>query len=437
MGMAPRVYHLNEGHAGFLALERIRAHLVSTGVVFDRAVDAIRQGLVFTTHTPVPAGIDRFPRELIASYLGNWAASFGIGVDELMALGNMPEDGPDTFNMAAFCLRVSERANGVSQLHGEVSRKMFSSLWPGTSPPAVPIIAVTNGVHARTWTSPEVQAVFDRVIGEDWPEAAPERWAPLGSLSDDEIRAARQAAKQRLVRFVRDRLTERDQDWAGGALDPDALTIGFARRFATYKRATLLLSDRDRLVRLLSDDERPVQLVFAGKAHPADEPGKALLRQVLDAASDPELHDRFVFLDDYDIGVARALYHGSDVWLNNPIRPQEACGTSGEKAALSGALNFSVMDGWWDEMYDGGNGWAIPSFDEFTDRTVRDRAEVAVLYDVLEREIVPLYYSGGTGLSTPWLDRVRHTWASLGPKVGASRMVRDYQALLYDRASER
>lgn len=437
MGMAPRVYHLNEGHAGFLALERIRAHLVSTGASFADAVDAIRQGLVFTTHTPVPAGIDRFPRELISSYLGNWAASFGIGIDELMALGNMPEDGPDTFNMAAFCLRVSERANGVSALHGEVSRKMFASLWPGLSPAAVPITSVTNGVHARTWTSPEVQAVFDRVIGVDWPEAAPERWAPLASLSDDEIRVARRAAKERLVRFVRDRLTERGQDWAGAALDPEALTIGFARRFATYKRATLLLSDRERLVRLLTDEERPVQLVFAGKAHPADEPGKSLLRQVLDAASDPELHDRFVFLDDYDIGVARALYHGSDVWLNNPIRPQEACGTSGEKAALSGALNFSVMDGWWNEMYDGGNGWAIPSFDEFTDRTARDRAEVAVLYDVLEREIVPLYYSGGAGLSTAWLDRVRHTWASLGPKVGASRMVRDYQALLYDRAAER
>ncbi|HSL58853.1 MAG TPA: alpha-glucan family phosphorylase [Acidimicrobiales bacterium] len=437
MGMAPRVYHLNEGHAGFLALERIRAHLVATGVSFAEAVDSIRQGLVFTTHTPVPAGIDRFPRELIATYLGNWSASFGIDIDQLMALGHMPEDGPDVFNMAAFCLRVAGHANGVSKLHGEVSRKMFSSLWPGTTPAAVPITSVTNGVHARTWTSPEVQGIFDRVIGVDWPEAAPERWAPLASLSDDEIRAARVAARTRLVDFVRERLEARGQEDAASVLDPDALTIGFARRFATYKRATLILSDRDRLNRLLDDEDHPVQFVFAGKSHPADEPGKALLRQVLEASADPVLRGRFVFLDDYDIGVARALYHGSDVWLNNPIRPQEACGTSGEKAALNGALNFSVMDGWWDEMYDGGNGWAIPSFDEFTDRTARDRAEVGVLYDVLEREIVPLFYSDGQPLSTGWLDRVRHTWASLGPKVGASRMVRDYQALLYEPSADR
>jgi len=437
MGMAPRVYHLNEGHAGFLALERIRAHLVSTGVSFDEAVAAIRQGLVFTTHTPVPAGIDRFPRELVQTYLGNWAAGFGVELEDLMTLGHLPEDGHDTFNMAAFCLRVSGAANGVSRLHGEVSRQMFSSLWPDRDHAAAPITSITNGVHARTWTSPEVQGMLDRIIGLDWPEAGPERFAALSSVGDDEVRAARRAARERLVRFVRDRLVARGQAGAADALDPDALTLGFARRFATYKRATLLLTDRDRLVRILNDAERPVQVVFAGKAHPADEPGKALLRAVLEASSDPDLRDRFVFIDDYDIGVARALYHGSDVWLNNPVRPQEACGTSGEKAALNGALNFSVLDGWWAEMFDGGNGWAIPSFEELPDRTARDHAEVGVLYDVLEREIVPLFYGGGDTMSSRWLDRVRHTWASLGPRVGASRMVRDYQSILYGPATRR
>jgi starch phosphorylase len=282
-----------------------------------------------------------------------------------------------------------------------------------------------------------VQAIFNRVVGVDWPEAPPEAWIGVSSLGDDEIRAARVTARTRLVEFVRERLAERGQAGAADVLDPEALTIGFARRFATYKRATLLLSDRARLERILLDADRPVQFVFAGKAHPADEPGKALLRQVLETSADPVLAPRFVFLDDYDIGVARALYHGSDVWLNNPVRPQEACGTSGEKAALNGSLNFSVLDGWWDEMYDGGNGWAIPSFEEFPDRVTRDDAEVGVLYDVLEHEIVPLFYGDGEALSHRWLDRVRHCWASLGPKVSASRMVRDYQDLLYRPASER
>ena len=436
MGLAPRVYHLNEGHAGFLALERIRAQVVSAGLDLHAAIDSVSDGLVFTTHTPVPAGIDRFPRELVAIYLGGWAESLGASIDDLMGLGHYPGDGPDAFNMAAFCLRVSQRANGVSRLHGEVSREMFAPVTDGEDGRAS-ITSVTNGVHAKTWTSPEVQAIFNRVVGVDWPEAPAEAWVGVSALGDDEIRAARVAARTRLVEFVRERLAERGQTGAAEVLDPDALTVGFARRFATYKRATLLLSDRDRLQRILGDADRPVQFVFAGKAHPADEPGKALLRQVLEASADPELARRFVFLDDYDIGVARALYHGSDVWLNNPVRPQEACGTSGEKAALNGSLNFSVLDGWWDEMYDGGNGWAIPSFEEFPDRPTRDEAEVGVLYDVLEHEIVPLFYGDGHALSHRWLDRVRHCWASLGPKVSASRMVRDYQDLLYRPASER
>lgn len=437
MGLSPRVYHLNEGHAGFLALERIRAHMVSTGVDLDAAVRAVSRGLVFTTHTPVPAGIDRFPRDLMEAYLGNWAEGLGVTIDQLMELGHFAPDGDDVFNMAAFCLRVSDYANGVSRLHGRVSRAMFHPVFPVRHERDVPITSVTNGVHARTWTSPEVQAIFDRVIGPDWPEETAEGWSGVTSLDDEEIRHVRRIGRTRLVDYVRERLAARGGNGASDVLDPDVLTVGFARRFATYKRATLLLTDRERLEALINNADRPVQFVFAGKAHPADEPGKALLRQVLEASLDPAFAGRFVFLDDYDIGVARALYHGSDVWLNNPVRPQEACGTSGEKAALNGALNFSVLDGWWDEMFDGGNGWAIPSFAEFEDRSTRDAAEVGVLYDVLESEIVPLFYADGKPMSHRWLDRVRHTWAGLGPQVGASRMLRDYNDLLYGPASER
>jgi len=436
MGMTPHVFHLNEGHAGFLALERIRAHIINTGESLDTTVNTLRQSMVFTTHTPVPAGIDRFSRELIDRYLSHWCQSVGVELSDLMSLGYFPADGDQEFNMAAFCLRVAGRANGVSRLHGKVSREMFAPIWPNTPHFEVPITSVTNGVHAPTWAAPEVQHLFERVIGGHWPNATPEEWSNVMSISDEEMREVRVAARTRLVHFVRERLAARGVPNAEMALDPHALTVGFARRFATYKRATLLLSDRDRLVALLNNPDRPVQIVFAGKAHPADEPGKALLRQTLEASADPELEGKFVFLDDYDIGVARALYHGSDVWLNNPIRPYEACGTSGEKAAINGALNLSVLDGWWDEMHDGANGWAIPSFMEFADQSERDAAEVAVLYDVFGGEIVPLFYEGGQALSSRWLGRVRHTWASLGPRVSAARMVNDYRERLYDPASQ-
>lgn len=436
MGMTPHVFHLNEGHAGFLALERIRAHIINTGEAFEKTIETVRQSMVFTTHTPVPAGIDRFSRDLMERYLNHWCLSVGVDLSQLMGLGFYPADGDQVFNMAAFCLRVAGRANGVSRLHGEVSRHMFAPIWPGTPTFEVPITSVTNGVHAPTWTAPEVQSVFERVIGAHWANATPEEWARVMSVSDEEMREMRVAARTRLVHFVRERLAARGVGGAEAALDPNALTVGFARRFATYKRATLLLSDRERLVRLVNNPERPVQFVFAGKAHPADEPGKALLRQVLEASADPQLAGKFVFLDDYDIGVARALYHGSDVWLNNPIRPYEACGTSGEKAALSGALNLSVLDGWWDEMHDGANGWAIPSFVEFADQAQRDAAEVAVLYDVFDGEIVPLFYEDGQALSPRWLGRVRHTWASLGHRVSAARMLNDYRERLYNPASQ-
>lgn len=436
MGMTPHVFHLNEGHAGFLALERIRGHMISTGESFETTIDTVRRSLVFTTHTPVPAGIDRFSRGLMERYLNHWCLSVGVQLDDVMDLGHFPADGDQVFNMAAFCLRVSGRANGVSRLHGKVSREMFTSIWPDTPHFEVPITSITNGVHAPTWAAPEVQAVFQRVIGERWPHATAAEWAGIMSVSDEEMREIRLAARTRLVSFVRERLAARGVPNAESALNPHALTVGFARRFATYKRATLLLSDWDRLVALLNDPERPVQIVFAGKAHPADEPGKMLLREILEASADPALAGKFVFLDDYDIGVARALYHGCDVWLNNPIRPNEACGTSGEKAALSGALNLSVLDGWWDEMHDGANGWAIPSFMEFQDQTQRDAAEVAVIYDVFGGEIVPLFYEHGHPLSPRWLGRVRHTWASLAHRVSAARMLNDYRERLYDPAAQ-
>jgi starch phosphorylase len=331
----------------------------------------------------------------------------------------LPSDGPDQpFNMAAFCLAVAGRANGVSKLHGEVSREMFAAVRGGSA-----IDSVTNGVHARSWVSSPLQATFDATLGHTWADGDPEAWARAGSLSDDDLRAAFAPGRAALVDMVAAR--------TGTKLDPDALTIGFARRFATYKRATLLLTDPVRLQLLLADLDRPVQFVFAGKAHPADGPGKHLLNQVTEFAASSASHGRFVFVPDYDIDVARSLYAGCHVWLNNPVRPQEACGTSGEKAALNGALNCSVRDGWWDEMSDGANGWDIATSND-PDPVARDRAEAETLLGVLEDEIVPLYYDGGdTGPSPAWLDRVRRSWLSLGANVTAARMVHEYDTRFY------
>jgi starch phosphorylase len=445
LGIDTQVFHTNEGHAGFLGLERIRELMVE-GLSFDEAIEAVRAGSVFTTHTPVPAGIDRFGRELIEKYFTGFAADAGIPMDRLLALGHEPDDTEDRrFNMAVMGFRLAARANGVAQLHGAVSREMFQPLWPEVPVDEVPIGAITNGVHARTWVSPEMDDLLTRHVHPHWGEAPRSEWARIHDATDDEIWRVKEQGKDRLVSLVRDKIRSSavargqapsDVAWADEVFDPRALTLGFARRFATYKRATLLLSQPERLEAILTSTERPVQFVFAGKAHPADDQGKEMIREIVAYSSDPAIRHRFVFLDDYDIAIARTMYHGCDVWLNTPRRPQEACGTSGMKAALNGQLNLSILDGWWDECYDGENGWAISSAENITDTARRDEIEANSLFDLLEREVVPLYFDRSEGrLPRRWVRRMKSTLASTGPFVSASRMVKDYTTDLYEPAA--
>lgn len=433
----PEVFHMNEGHAGFLGLERIREYLAG-GHDFDTALAAVRAATVFTTHTPVPAGIDRFPVSLVHRYFGGSSGEAespllpGIGVDRIIALGR--EADPSVFNMAHMGLRLAQRANGVSQLHGEVSRSMFDSLWPGFDAAEVPIGSVTNGVHAPTWAARE------------WGELAdgPEAWERMRDTAPERLWAIRTTLRATLVREVRRRLrdswrqrgaADAELGWVDSVFDPEVLTVGFARRVPTYKRLTLMLRDPRRLRDLLTDPERPVQLVVAGKSHPADEGGKALIQQVVRFADDPAVRHRIVFLPDYDMSMARYLYWGCDVWLNNPLRPLEACGTSGMKSALNGGLNLSIRDGWWDEMFDGQNGWAIPTADGVTaDR--RDDLEAAALYDLMERTVAPRFYDRDEhGIPARWVEMVRHTLCTLGPRVPADRMVREYAERYYAPAA--
>ena len=434
LGLAPQVFHTNEGHAGFLALERIR-ELVATGLTFAESVEASRAGGVFTTHTPVPAGIDRFPRELIEKYFRSFVDQLGITLDQLISIGQRADEPTETrFNMAVMGLRLAARANGVAKLHGAVSREMFNGLWPTVPVEEVPIGSITNGVHAHSWISPEMDQVLRNGVHGVWDGADDESWARAYALDHGAVWAARGAGRVRLVEYVRERMGD-------GILDPDVLTIGFARRFATYKRATLLLSRPERLKRLLLNPDRPVQFVFAGKAHPQDLPGKEMIQGIERFARDEDVRHRFVFLPDYDIAVARVMYHGCDVWLNNPRRPQEACGTSGMKAALNGVLNCSIRDGWWDEWSDGENGWDILSADDDPDSGRRDQREAMSLFGLLEQEIAPLFYDLEDGRSSDrnvpkgWVDKMLHNWATLGPKVTASRMVRDYVTELYEPAA--
>jgi len=391
LGLAPTVFHSNEGHAGFLGLERIRETIVGQGLSFGDAVEHVRAANLFTTHTPVPAGIDRFPRELIQRYFGAWCDGCGVSVDDLMALGHAEGEPPDApFNMAMLGLRLSARANAVSKLHAEVSTRMFG----------VPIEPVTNGVHVPTWA------------------AAPP--AEVATLSNEDLWQHRAELRRAAIELARER--------AGAQLDPDVLTIGFARRFAAYKRGALLLSQPERLLALLDAPDRRLQLVFAGKAHPADHLGKELIQRVVQFSRRPEVAGRIAFVPDYDLAVARCLVQGCDVWLNTPRRPLEACGTSGMKAALNGGLNCSVLDGWWDELYDGDNGWAIPSAEDVADEAERDHIEADALFGLLEKEIVPLFYDDRPG----WLRKVRHSLGTLAPAVDAERMVREYVEKYYD-----
>ncbi|WP_330307405.1 MULTISPECIES: alpha-glucan family phosphorylase [unclassified Streptomyces] len=449
----PEVFHTNEGHAGFQGLERI-AELVGQGLDFEPALEAVRAGTVFTTHTPVPAGIDRFDRELVARHFGPDAELPRIDVERILGLGmeTYPGGEPNLFNMAVMGLRLGQRANGVSLLHGQVSREMFSGLWPGFDPEEVPITSVTNGVHAPTWVAPEVFRLGARQIGAPRTQDAltvggSDRWDAVAAIADQEIWDLRRVLREQLVVEVRERLTASwrqrgagtaELGWIDGVLDPDVLTIGFARRVPSYKRLTLMLRDRDRLMDLLLHAERPVQIVVAGKAHPADDGGKRLVQELVRFADDPRVRHRIVFLPDYGMAMAQKLYPGCDIWLNNPLRPLEACGTSGMKAALNGCLNLSVLDGWWDEWFQPDFGWAIPTADgTATDDDRRDDLEAAALYELLEQRVAPRFYERGQhGLPDRWIEMVRQTLTHLGPKVLAGRMVREYVERLYAPAAQ-
>jgi glycogen phosphorylase len=427
----PEVFHTNEGHAGFLGLERIREY-VSSGLSFNEALELSRAGTVFTTHTPVPAGIDRFPRELIERWYHSGAEA-GVGLDEVLALGaeTYPGGDPHMFNMAVMGMRLAQRVNGVSLLHGQVSREMFAGLWPGFDTGEVPIGSITNGVHAPTWVAREVSDLGDS--------------ADAASADAGRLWAVRRQLRARMVTETRRRLRESWQQrgasgaeltWIDDVLDENVLTIGFARRVPSYKRLTLMLNDPARLAGLLLDPERPVQIVIAGKAHPADEGGKRLIQQMVQFTDSETVRRRIVFLPDYDMAMARYLVQGCDVWLNNPLRPLEACGTSGMKVALNGGLNLSVRDGWWDEWYDGGNGWEIPTADGVTDAGRRDELEASALYELIAKSVAPLYYDAGAdGVPHGWVEMMRHGLRSLGPLVRADRMVGDYVTNLYAPAA--
>jgi starch phosphorylase len=447
----PEVFHTNEGHAGFLGLERIREY-AEQGLTFEEAIELCRAGTVFTTHTPVPAGIDRFSRDLVERHFSGAAADPALPTDRVLALGaeTFPGGDPSVFNMAVMGMRLAQRVNGVSQLHGEVSREMFAGLWPGFDTGQVPIGSVTNGVHAPTWVAQEVLDLAsttpeDSAVAQQLPEDG-HAWERVAHTAPARLWEIRRALRGRLVAQARERLraswrqrgaSGAELAWTDEVLDENVLTIGFARRVPSYKRLTLILHDQARLTELMLDPERPVQFIIAGKAHPADDGGKRLIQQMVQFADDPRVRHRIVFLPDYDMAMARALVQGCDVWLNNPLRPLEASGTSGMKSALNGGLNLSIRDGWWDEWYDGADGWAIPSADGVEDPERRDELESNALYDLLGLTVAPRFYdTGPDGLPRRWLEMVGHTLRALGPRVQASRMVRQYVEELYIPAAQ-
>jgi starch phosphorylase len=444
LGYQPEVCHLNEGHAAFAVLERARAFMLKTGQPFTVALAATRPGNLFTTHTAVPAGFDRFPPDLVVKYLRRYAEDhLKIGIDDLLALGREnAEDANEQFNMAYLALRGSGAANGVSRLHGQVSRELFQSLFPRRPPEEVPVGHVTNGVHVPSWDSKEADALWEKACGKD-------RWFGAGTNINESIRRVPDAdlwrlrtdARSKLVRYTRRRLTRQlassgvsaaEVEQAAGVFNPEALTLGFARRFATYKRPTLLLHDRERLLRILSNPQRPVQLIIAGKAHPADQPGQALIQEWANFIRRPEVRPHIVFLSDYDMQLTEQLVQGVDVWINNPRRPWEACGTSGMKLLVNGGLNLSELDGWWVEAYAPDVGWAIGDGQEHGDDPQWDTAEADALYTLLEQEIVPLFYDRcADGLPTRWIARIRESMARLTPQYAADRTVREYTEHYY------
>ena len=440
LNLPPVVCHMNEGHSAFLALERIRYSMGKFGIHPGAARELTSAGNVFTTHTPVPAGIDIFPPDMMEKYFRDYAESLSMEWDDFLGLGRVnPEQGDEPFNMAVLALRLSSAANGVSKLHGEVSRKMWQSMWPEVPEQDIPIDSITNGVHFPTWVSPGMKELFDRHLGGAWVDETdkPEIWERVASIPENELWGVRENSRERLIEFCRAHALKRP---LGSVTrpnvtilpDPGALTIGFARRFATYKRATLLLKRPERLVALLTNEQNPVQIIFAGKAHPRDMEGKSFIRELLHFARRENVRDKLVFVEDYDIHVGRQLVQGVDLWLNNPRRPQEASGTSGMKAAANGALNLSIMDGWWAEGYASHLGWAIGGLENYNDPGYQDEMECESLFNTLEQVVVPLFYErGDEGIPYGWVEMIKNSLQSLCPYFNTSRMVREYAEKFY------
>ena len=444
MGVSPGVVHLNEGHSAFAALELMRHRMDSEGIDAWEAIRRVSSQIVFTTHTPVPAGHDRFSPDLVEEHLGPLREALHLGYDDLMALGRVnTHDGGETFCMTVLALKLCRRANAVSSVHGQVSRAMWAGLYPGGSEQQVPIGHITNGVHVPSWLADQMRQVYNRHLGPDWParSATPGFWEAIDGINDGELWETHQTLKTQLIETARRRAvqyaTARGESPSfiallRRALSPDALTIGFARRFATYKRANLLLKDIDALAALVNHPQRPVQFIFAGKAHPHDNAGKDMLQQVARLMQDPRFAGKLLFLEDYDINVGRHLVQGVDLWVNNPRRPLEACGTSGQKVVLNGGLNLSILDGWWAEAYDGLNGFAIGAGETHTSVDVHDRRDGDALLQTLQDEVVPLYYDRDSdGLPRRWIARVKRAIRTLGWRFSADRMVMDYVLKTY------
>ncbi len=442
LGFNPLVWHMNEGHAAFMIIERAREH-VKEGMSFENALNKTQKNNVFTTHTPVPAGNDEFPLWLIDKYLASLWAELGITRDQFVDLARHQQSWGETFSMPVLALRNSNGRNAVSELHGTVAREMWKYLWPERKVEDVPITYVTNGVHTATWMARRIRGLYDNYFGPDWLEHIDdlEMWEKMDNIHNNELWAIRNHLKRKLVLYIQERARKR---WISGSLhpvqviasgvmlDPYVLTIGFARRFATYKRANLILEDIDRLINMINVPNRPIQIIFSGKAHPADEPGKMLIQEVYRAVKKAENGGRIVFLEDYDMNLARYLVQGVDVWMNTPRRPNEASGTSGMKAALNGALNFSVLDGWWREAYNGENGWSIGP-DADVNSQVQDQTDIDSLYRTLEEEIIPLYYGERDANNMPvkWLEKVKNSMRTITPQFNMRRMLKEYIDRLY------
>ncbi len=445
MGMRPDVCHMNEGHSAFLALERVRVAMKEHNLSFYEAKEIMRASNIFTTHTPVPAGLERFGYDLIDEHFTDYFAELGLTRDEFIDLGREDMGDYELFSMAVLALKLSADANGVAKLHGRVSREMWQWMYPNIPQPEIPITSVTNGIHVQTWISREMTTLFDRYLDPTWKtnENEPDVWKQVDAVPDSELWRTHERRRERLVAFARRRLrhqlvrrgvSQSEVAAAEEALNPDALTIGFARRFATYKRATLLFRDIDRLIRLVNDPQRPVQIIFAGKAHPHDEEGKAFIRHIVRMARMPELRHSIVFLENYDMQVARYLVQGVDIWLNNPRRPKEASGTSGMKVVYNAGLNFSILDGWWAEGYNPDVGWAIGNGEEYRESQAeqQDHIESQALYNVLEQDIIPTFYEHGRdGLPRAWIHKVKESIKQLAPYFNTRRMVQEYAEQFY------